>query len=237
MSTRQLIVNADDFGQSRGINRGIVHASEDGIVTSASLMVRWPAVAEAAAYTQDHPKLSVGLHLDLGEWIFRDGSWEILYEVVPQDNPAAVEEEIHRQLEMFRTLVKREPTHVDSHQHVHRDEPVHSIIVRIARTLGIPCRGYSRIRYCGGFYGQSPKGDPFHEGISVDALLNLLTGLPSGITELGCHPGLAGWGTELTAMYIHEREQEVIALCDPRVREMIARENISLCSFREVPGN
>jgi len=41
--TRFLIVNADDFGQSPGINRGIIKAHADGIVTSVSLMVRWPA--------------------------------------------------------------------------------------------------------------------------------------------------------------------------------------------------
>ena len=41
--SRAVIVNADDFGQSAGINRGIVEAHERGIVTSASLMVRWPA--------------------------------------------------------------------------------------------------------------------------------------------------------------------------------------------------
>ena len=41
--TRHLIVNADDFGQSAGINRGIIEAHEHGIVTSTSLMVRWPA--------------------------------------------------------------------------------------------------------------------------------------------------------------------------------------------------
>jgi len=46
---RYLIVNADDFGQSQGVNRGVIAAHEHGIVTSASLMVRWPAAIEAAA--------------------------------------------------------------------------------------------------------------------------------------------------------------------------------------------
>ena len=46
IAQRYLIVNADDFGQSPGINRGVIEAHENGIVTSASLMVRWPAAAE-----------------------------------------------------------------------------------------------------------------------------------------------------------------------------------------------
>jgi predicted glycoside hydrolase/deacetylase ChbG (UPF0249 family) len=47
-TAKYLIVNADDFGQSAGINRGIIAAHEQGMVTSASLMVRWPAAHEAA---------------------------------------------------------------------------------------------------------------------------------------------------------------------------------------------
>ena len=49
MSERILVVNADDFGQSEGVNRGIIEAHTNGIVTSASLMVRWPAAREASA--------------------------------------------------------------------------------------------------------------------------------------------------------------------------------------------
>src|SRR5437899_1259327 len=75
MTVRILIVNADDFGQTAGINRGIIEAHERGIVTSVSLMTRWPAAHEAARYCLSHRSLSLGLHFDLGEWRFRDGGW------------------------------------------------------------------------------------------------------------------------------------------------------------------
>ena len=90
---RYLIVNADDFGRSPGVNRGIIEAHGSGIVTSASLMVRWPAAAEAAAYAREHPDLVVGLHFDLGEWIYREGAWLPASEVVPADNSTAMMEE------------------------------------------------------------------------------------------------------------------------------------------------
>ena len=64
---RVLIVNADDFGQSPSVNRGIVQAHRTGIVTSASLMVRQKATAEAIELSRACPALSLGLHLDLGE--------------------------------------------------------------------------------------------------------------------------------------------------------------------------
>src|SRR5215210_6058372 len=95
---RFLIVNADDFGQSPGVNRGVIAAHERGIVTSASLMVRWPAAAEAAAYARARPGLSVGLHVDLGEWVYRDGAWAARYEVARADDRAAVAAELARQL-------------------------------------------------------------------------------------------------------------------------------------------
>src|SRR3712207_7572277 len=78
---RYLIVNADDFGRSFGVNRGIIEAHENGIVTSASLMVRWPAAAAAAAYAKERPGLGLGLHLDLGEWAYKAGAWPAVYEV------------------------------------------------------------------------------------------------------------------------------------------------------------
>ena len=87
---RYLIVNADDFGQSHGINQGIIEAHERGIVTSASLMTRWLGAGEAALYAREHPQLSVGLHLDLGEWVFRAGDWEPVYCVVPLEDKEAV---------------------------------------------------------------------------------------------------------------------------------------------------
>src|SRR6266496_291259 len=108
---RYLIVNADDFGQSSGVNRGIIAAYERGIVTSASLMVRWPAAAEAAAYGREYPNLSLSLHFDLGEWIYRDETWLPLYEVVPTDDTAAVASQLSEQLAAFSRLVGRHPTH------------------------------------------------------------------------------------------------------------------------------
>src|SRR5436309_3540787 len=118
---RHLIVNADDFGQSPGVNRGIIEAHERGIVTSASLMVRWPAATEAAAYAKQHPELSVGLHLDLGEWIYCDGEWRKLYDVIQEDDAVAVATEVEQQVRAFRQLMGRNPTHIDSHQHSHRN--------------------------------------------------------------------------------------------------------------------
>jgi predicted glycoside hydrolase/deacetylase ChbG (UPF0249 family) len=222
-----LIVNADDFGRSPGVNRGIAIAHEEGIVTSASLMVRRLAAEEAAAYARQHPRLSVGLHVELGEWVYRDGGWEAVEEV-----PGPAEEELRRQLATFLKLVGHEPTHLDSHQHVHRQDEVGAMFADVARELGVPLRGCDpRIRFCGDFYGQMATGEPLPEAISVAALLDLLAALPPGVSELGCHPGA---GTDDDLPYGTERSIEMRTLCDPRIRAATSTYGIKLRSFADL---
>ena len=228
-----LIVNADDFGQSPGVNRGIITAHHDGIVTSASLMVRWPAAGEAAAYARRYPSLDVGLHIDLGEQILRGGEWVPLYSVVPVQDESAVRDEISRQLDVFDGLVGHAPTHLDSHQHVHLREPARAIVVEIAQRLGVPLRNCSReVSYCGSFYGQADDGTTLCEVLSVDGLIGILEMLPPGFTELACHPAAK---CDLETLYSQERLEELKVLCDPRLRTAIASMGFELRSFADLP--
>src|SRR5579871_266850 len=159
---RFLIVNADDFGQSQGVNAGIITAHEQGIVTSASLMVRWPAASEAAAYARRQPQLGVGLHIDLGEWTYAQDQWVPLYKVVPDVNASTIRDELMRQIESFRRLMGREPSHLDSHQHVHREEPLRELTLQLADELAIPVRQLSpQVQYRGDYYGQAARGEPY----------------------------------------------------------------------------
>jgi predicted glycoside hydrolase/deacetylase ChbG (UPF0249 family) len=230
-ATTSLIVNADDFGLSAGVNAGIIEAHEGGIVTSASLMVDRPAATEAAAYAGTGSGLSVGLHVDLGEWIFRDGGWTVSHEVVSHEDLPSVEAEVERQLQLFRQLVGCEPTHVDSHQHVHRREPARSVLERFAHELDIPLRHYSRVRDGGDFYGQTERGDPLPDAITVESLTRIVRSLPGGSVELCCHPASR---VDFDSAYGEERTRERAILCDERIRGEIARLGIRPCSFRDL---
>jgi chitin disaccharide deacetylase len=229
--TRALIVNADDFGQTPGTNRGIMEAHENGIVTSASLMVCFGASsAEAATYARRRQELSVGLHVDFGEATFRDGRWQPVYERSYADSAGAAAE-VERQLATFRELVGDDPTHIDSHQHAHTEEPVKSTVLELGERLGVPVRHFSpRVRYVGGFYGQGRDARPFPELISVPGLVALIRALAPGLTEVGCHPG---YGEGLVSAYVREREIELGTLCDPRVRQALVDERVELRSFRD----
>jgi predicted glycoside hydrolase/deacetylase ChbG (UPF0249 family) len=229
---RLLIVNADDFGLSRGVNAGVIEAHENGIVTSASLMVRMTAAEEAVAYARDDGSMSLGLHVDLGEWSLRDYEWVPVYEVVPLEDHEAVAAEVRRQLESFRRLTGRDPTHLDSHQHVHDDDVPATVVRELAGELDVPLRNHDpRVRYRGDLYGRAPGGETVANAISVENLIEIIRGLPEGITELGCHPGE---GADVESEYREEREAEVRVLCDPRVRETIESEGVALCTFSDL---
>jgi sulfofructosephosphate aldolase len=213
---RRFIVNADDLGFTDGVNRGIVEAHESGIVTSASLMVDQPGTAHAVELANGAPRLSVGLHVVLDE------RGELL---VPPEHCAR---ELERQLGRFRELMRCEPTHVDSHHHVHRDPRMRAAFVAFADRHGLPLRDHSSARYCGVFYGQGSGGVSRPENVSVDRLLAIVDGLDGGTTELGCHPGYADG---LQSRYTAEREQELRTLTDSRVRRRIDERGVQLVNF------
>ena len=228
---RTLIVNADDFGMSTGVNRGVIEAHDRGIVTSTTLMVRGRAAADAVDRARGCPALSIGLHLDLGEWEFADDDWRLRYQFVDVDDATAVAEEVESQLDAFVTLTGRLPTHLDSHQHVHRSGPPRRSLVAAGERLGIPVREVTPgIRYAGVFYGQSGKGHPVPDAITVEALVTVIAGLASGVTELGCHPGLG----EIDSVYGAERATELVTLCDHRVRAMLQTADVELRSFADM---
>lgn len=230
---RRLVVNADDLGQSHGINCGIAHAFQHGILRSASLMVRWPWAAEAAAYSHANPGLGVGLHCDFRESVLRDDEWVTVYQLIPDETDwVPIAEEVYRQLDAFRDLMGRDPTHLDSHQHVHRRDPLRSVLIELAQNLGVVLRSCTpEVQYRGDFYGQAPDGQLRLEAISAERLIAILRELPPGITELSCHPALE---TDLNSMYGGERLIEADTLCHPDVLAAIESEGIQLCSFAEV---
>ena len=194
---------------SAGVNEGIVAAHERGIVTSASLMVGRAFAGAAPAIAAGHRSLSIGLHLEIaGE---------------------SVESECRSQLAAFHHLLGCDPTHIDSHHHVHMSEPVASTARTMAAELDVPLRGEG-IRYEGGFFGRAEDGGPWLEGISVERLIAIVESLPPGWSELGCHPGI---GVEEESSYSSERERELRTLCDPRVRAAVESSGVALRDFSQ----
>jgi predicted glycoside hydrolase/deacetylase ChbG (UPF0249 family) len=112
---------------------------------------------------------------------------------------------------------------------VHRTEPVHALLVAAGRRLGVPVRGEPGApAYRGDFYGQTGKGEPYRAAISVRALCEVITSLPPGVTELGCHPGFSD---DLESVYALEREVETRVLCAAEVLEAVRTAGVRLTAM------
>ncbi len=226
MSDRFLVVNADDFGASTGVNRGILECHVDGVLTSTSAQVTGTAVDEAVSMSRDHPELAIGLHWDIvgeDERTFDSYDWD------------AVRREFRDQLARFEDLFGRGPTHVDSHRHQHRQPHLRPVFRELVEPLGVPLRDDGRVQFVGDFYAQWEWQVTDLEKVSVEAFLGLLERrVPPGWTEFSCHPGYAG--DDYSAVYLEEREAEVRTLTDPRLREAIEADGISLVSYADYPA-
>ncbi|HEU0210231.1 MAG TPA: ChbG/HpnK family deacetylase [Candidatus Udaeobacter sp.] len=149
---KQLIVNADDLGLTLGVNRGILRSLQDGIVTSASLLVTGNAFEEAVALAKQNPELDVGLHLTLVEEqavLKRELLPTLVDETGRLPHTSSeffrraflgriswdeVEREIAAQIARFQQTGLR-LSHLDSHQHLHMFPPVFQIVKRLTSKM------------------------------------------------------------------------------------------------------
>jgi predicted glycoside hydrolase/deacetylase ChbG (UPF0249 family) len=225
MNDKLVIFNADDFGYSRGITRGIVEAHRKGVVTSTSLMVNTPATLEAVASARDLPDLSIGLHVNFTNEAER---------LVDFYEPRVARQELRRQFDRFVSLMGRLPTHLDSHQHVHRVRECQPSFEELAHEHDLHLRDALPVTYKGGFYGQWEYGVSDPTKVSIEALQRILRNeIAGGIYEMCVHPGHVD--PDFTSIYHEDRERELATLIDPRVREILAEEDIQLIGFRDLP--
>ncbi|HUQ90348.1 MAG TPA: ChbG/HpnK family deacetylase [Bryobacteraceae bacterium] len=138
-----LIVNADDFGFTRGVNDGIVESHVNGILTAATLMANGPEFEHAAALARQHPSLDIGCHLVLV------GGASLLppHRPYPLDlkgllralwrKEFRIEAELEAQVQRIIHAGIR-PTHLDTHKHTHLLPPVLDVVARLSRKYSIP---------------------------------------------------------------------------------------------------
>jgi predicted glycoside hydrolase/deacetylase ChbG (UPF0249 family) len=247
-SERLLIVNADDLGRTPGINEGIFDAHRRGLVTSATLMVAYPAARAAAAALGELPGLGVGLHVALTggpsvsspKWLpsLVDGEGILPRRPVglARVEPDELLLEIRAQLRRFRELTGREPTHLDSHHHSQRVPAVFDAMVLVARENGLAMRRAAP----GTRHGVSQAGvlttdafveDFFGADATVEILLGILRRVGSGSTEVMCHPARVDRELRESSTYAEDRERELAVLTDPEVVVAVRDEGLRLVHF------
>ena len=151
---RRLIVNADDFGLHAAVNRGILTAHTEGIVSSTSLMAGGAAFDDAVRIAKQCPQLGVGVHLTLvgaspllpvaevsslleeaGDFY---GSYPLFIKrfLRGKIRLAEVERELAAQIDRVR-MAGIQPSHLDSHQHLHVLPGIGGLVLDLARRFSI----------------------------------------------------------------------------------------------------
>ena len=219
-----LIINAEDFGYGSGVNRAIAELHDRGVVTATGLMVNCPGTAEAVALAATRPQLSLGLHVNFTNEAER---------LVEFDDPEVCRRELRRQFDQFVELTGHLPTHLDSHQHVHRRRPCQASFLELAEEHGLPLRDRSPVIFKGGFYSQWEYGVPQPAKVSFEALTGIVsTELTRGVYELAVHPGYRDEGVDY--VYNQDREWELATLSDPRLAGLLRDVGVQLISFRQL---
>lgn len=155
----EVIVNADDFGVSPGVNEAVVRAHLSGCLSSASIMVNAPYADEAFELAARHPSLRIGVHLNLtgqgglepvapasdlplltgSGGLFRHGFVGLLALSVSRGGKLSSEAEREMRAQIEKAVARGiKPSHLDSHRHIHAIPVLHAAAERLRREYGIP---------------------------------------------------------------------------------------------------
>jgi chitin disaccharide deacetylase len=197
----KLIVNADDFGLSRGVNHGIIDSHLYGIVNSATMMMNMAGTEHAIELAKKNPGLRVGIHLiltcgkpllsDVPTLVDEKGNFKSLscLSRTKDISIRELEREWTAQIERFLST-GLEPTHFDSHHHVHTWEELFPVVKKLSAKYNLPVRRNGSITNEGvESFTNISLFDFYGEGVSHDYFSKLAEFVEDEMTvEVMCHP-------------------------------------------------
>jgi len=247
---KRLIVNADDYGRTPGINAGTLEAHLKGIVTSATVMILEHSAPEGIRQALDQaPRLSLGLHFVVTgggtpavappsvPTLAPGGRFVKDADALPLTLPAdEIRRELSAQLAVFEAIAGRPPTHIDSHHHSALHASVQVVFADVARERGLPVRAASararEILRAEGLVVPDWFLESFYaNGATRENLKKLVESLPDGTSELMCHPGHVDDELTRGSSYSAERAREIEILCDPEIPQLLDRFGVELVGF------
>lgn len=244
---KHLIVNGDDFGLTKGVNKGIVESYENGILRSTSIMCNMPYANEAYQIKEICPELGFGIHitLDAGKPLsgpekvntlidekgyFKRDFQHSLDEADIDQIRIEIEEQIKKAFSLGVPI-----THMDSHHGVQSHSKVMEVFIDMAIKYGLPVRSTPLdkevILKAGVKTIDNFVYTFYDEGIKKENLLFILEKLESGVTEIMTHPAYVDDELMRVSSYNIKREIERKILTDPDVVQFVKDNNIVLVSY------
>lgn len=246
----KLIINADDFGLTKGVSEGILDCIEKGVVTSTTAMVNGLYFQEAIEEAKKRNFKNIGIHLTLtwGKPILPVNKIQSLvdkngcfYKRTSEDklNYEEVREELRAQIEKFlSTGIK--PTHLDGHHHFYAfDEEILNVVLDLSNEYNLPLRGMPELKehYTkkGVRSAEVFTSEFYNENAEESKLLNLILSHKQFKTvEVMCHPAYVDEDLINATSYNKLREKEFKILISDEIKQLINKENIELISYNEL---
>lgn len=239
----KLIINADDFGLSEGVNYGIISAYKSGVVRSTSVMANMPGFEHAMELLKENENLGCGVHMTLSCYkpvlsnlktiVDENGYFirRITNEVIENMDLDEIYEEFCDQIEKVRA--KTDITHLDSHHHVHTLEKLRPVIERILEKYDLPIRG--GFEYDFNYSKIIPLIDTFYgENVSEGYFVKKVDYLKSyEIADIMCHPAYVDDFLMKTTSYSMARINEHKILTSKDTKDFI-QDNFLLTNYREL---
>ena len=244
-----LVINADDFGLTDGVTRGICESMLRGNVTTTSVMACVPGSLERAARHANELRGRIGVHLQLTDGIpcagdvpsltSDDGCFPRIWWQLKNPVPHEIRREWQCQLDrVFSAGIT--PSHIDTHHDVHRIPAVFDVYRELAGACGLPARTLTRahtieLRRNGVRCADHYETWWHAHDLTPEGMLRCLErAFDSGCesVELMTHPGYCDEDLLRKSSYTNVREQELSTLCDSSVRELLEQAGIQLSSRR-----
>lgn len=217
----KLIVNADDFGFSHGVNHGIIDSYLYGIVNSTTMMMTMAGTEHAIHLAKKYPKLRVGIHLVLTcgkplvdqvpSLVDNNGHFRTLSTFDPKViSLEELEREWTAQIERFINAGLK-PTHLDSHHHVHTLNELNPVVKNLSIKFRLPVRknGFNSIDGVDSFSDVS-LFDFYGEGVKPDYFTKLNERFKDGMkVEVMCHPAYLDNNLLHGSSYAYQRLTEL----------------------------
>lgn len=249
----KLIVNADDFGFSRGVNLGIVEGFREGVLTSTTMMCGMPGFDQAVKMAKDNKNLAVGVHLTLtaGNPIRKDlktivdssGKFKGINTYMMENFEEEIDpEEIKKErMSQIDKLIDAgiNPSHLDSHHYVQNAGNIKEIFFELARKYDLP------VRYTLNTPNDIKSPEKLIEyfdvigktkGIWKDMHLdNLIKDcITYDVIETACHPGYVDNFILENSSYNTVRAVALKEVKDKNFVKVIEENEIELISFRDL---